>query len=121
MELNIAKEFTNMPGGGKKSDTPNSGEEFSERLLKPKYDEAIRRGEILNIYIDGTWGYCPSFIKESFVKLVEDGYDRKELFKNINFISENEDEIERFRECILGEKDKTKKSLFKIKSLFLKK
>lgn len=67
--LNMAKEFSDTPGGRYIKDGKFSGEAFRENLLKPKYLEAMNENKRLVILISGCYGLTASFIDESFGKL----------------------------------------------------
>ena len=69
IEINIAKDFTKEPGARNYSDGPDSGEEFFDKLLKPKYLEAVEKKVKLKIILDGTEGYASSFLNEAFIRL----------------------------------------------------
>lgn len=70
--LNVLKEFGPITGFRYYTDGPKSGQEFYEKLLKPKFEEAISCGSKLKIEMDGVEGYLSSFINEAFRKLGED-------------------------------------------------
>ncbi|MGO8154405.1 STAS-like domain-containing protein [Rhizobium leguminosarum] len=64
--INVAKEFSRVPGGRYYTDGPASGQEFREKFLVPafeNYDEVL-------IELDGTRGYPSSFLDEAFGGLV---------------------------------------------------
>lgn len=89
IKINIAKDFTDTPGGRYKSEGPYSGEEFRETLLEPKYLKAISNNEKLEINMDGCFGFPSSFIDESFGGLARKLND-KEILKNIIIITNDE-------------------------------
>lgn len=98
--INIAKDFTKMPGGRFKKAGPFSGEEFRKEILKPKYQEAISKGTILQINFDGCFGFPSSFIDESFGGLAREIGDNK-INRNMEFISEDQPGlIEEINKCI---------------------
>jgi hypothetical protein len=66
VEINIAKEYTETPGGRYIANGAFSGEEFRNKKLKPKYDEAILKNVKLRINFDGGYGYPSSFLEEAF-------------------------------------------------------
>lgn len=69
-------DFAEYPGPRYKSQGTDSGEEFYLELLKPNMRLAIKDKSKLIIDLDGTAGYAPSFIDESFGNLVYDfAYD----------------------------------------------
>lgn len=66
MELNIAREFTDIPGPRKRSEGPFSGEEFLQDLLRPRFVAAREAGAKLAVKLDGAAGYPTSFLEEAF-------------------------------------------------------
>jgi len=66
IKINIAKDYTEIPGGRYKNEFEFSGEDFRETILFPKYEEAIKNGEKLQINFDGGYGYPSSFLEEVF-------------------------------------------------------
>lgn len=87
----LAHEYTDMPGGRYRVNGPFSGEEFREDVLLPKLKQCIRENNILEIDLDETFGYPPSFLEEAFGGLVREGsLEKKELLKYIKFISDED-------------------------------
>lgn len=66
IEIVIVNDFTDTPGARTYEDGPYSGQEFFDKLLKPKFIEAEEKGVKLKIDLDGTNGYASSFINEAF-------------------------------------------------------
>lgn len=67
MTINIAREFSNLPGPRYQNEGPHSGEQFRESLLQPRFEEARRLAAKLTIELDGAkFGYPSSFLEESF-------------------------------------------------------
>ena len=59
--INIAKEFSTVPGPRYRDQGPHSGEEFRETILRPAFDDALKTGERIVIDLDGArFGY-PTF------------------------------------------------------------
>lgn len=74
--LNIAREFSRHPAGRYKSDGPFSGEHCRKNYLVPR----LRKGESLEVELDGTRGYGSSFLEEAFGGLVRvEGFSASEL------------------------------------------
>ena len=71
MKIDIAREFSETPGGRTIQEGDFSGELFREELLLPLYEAAIQKKEKLEIYFDGAYGYPPSFLDEAFGGLVK--------------------------------------------------
>ena len=86
--INIARDYTRMPGGRHISEGSYSGEDFRETILKPKYLEAKKNGDELTVNLDGGFGYATSFLEEAFGGLVRDLEDPDIL--NIHIVSDEE-------------------------------
>ncbi len=85
--LNIAKEFTTIPGARNYSDGKHSGEEFFNELLRDKFDKAVASGTPLQIIMDGTEGYPSSFINEAFRLLREHIGSPDKVWDNLLIVS----------------------------------
>lgn len=67
IEINIAKEFTDLPGPRYQKQGDGSGEEFREKHLKPAFLEARETNGQVLIQLDGVrYGYPTSFLEEAF-------------------------------------------------------
>jgi len=86
IEIKISSDFTKTPGARYYTDGSNSGEEFYDKLLKAKYEEAIASGLKLKVDLDGTDGYASSFLNEAFSRLGND-FGAEEVNKNLIIIS----------------------------------
>ena len=88
MKINIAKDFSDAPGGRNLSDGKYSGEEFQKKVLEPAFK---KNKETIIVDLDGTFGYPPSFLEEAFGGLVRTNkFTTDEILKRLEFIS-NED------------------------------
>lgn len=77
--INIAEEFSPVLGGRWIRLGEFSGEEFYNRILKRKFEEALSSSNKINIYLDGTRGYGSSFLDQSFGELARQfGLDKVE-------------------------------------------
>ncbi len=95
--INIAKDFTDTPGGRYREDGSFSGQEFLENLLRPAYEEAIKTEKALIIELDDVYGYPSSFVSGSFGVLATECKKRgKDLLSCIKFISSSPTRISRF-------------------------
>lgn len=91
----IRKDFSDSPGARYCKDGPHSGEEFFNKILRPKYLKAKANKTTLEIDLDGVWGYPSSFVSGSFGKLSLE-FSSKEVLSIIEFISsENETQKDR--------------------------
>ena len=65
--INIAREFTPLPGPRYRDQGPGSGQQFLDEHLRPAFEEARRTGERLTVQLDGVkYGYTTSFLEEAF-------------------------------------------------------
>ena len=87
--INIAKDFSNIPGGRYKNEGKFSGEEFREDVLKPKYFEAKQNCEHLLVDLDGSYGYPTSFLDEAFGGLARE-LNEEDIFSVIILKCEDE-------------------------------
>lgn len=82
-ELRVAN-TTKLPGPGLIADEKQgtwSGERYLREVLLNEYKAAIATGQKLRIDLDGTAGYGPSFIRETFKGLVRETKDKDILDK----------------------------------------
>lgn len=70
--INIKDDFSISPTLRHSAVSAFSGEDFYHEILNSRFKIAYERNEKLTIYLDGTEGYAPSFIDESFGNLVYD-------------------------------------------------
>lgn len=83
----VWKDFSDSLGARYRTDGPFSGQEFLEEHLEPKFDKAVEGNYILDIDLDGVWGYPSSFVSGSFGKLsIKHGSEK--ILKHIQFKSE---------------------------------
>ena len=95
--LNIAKEFTDSPGGRYRKDGRYSGEAFLDTLLRPAYEKAKAKGQKLVIELDDVYGYPSSFVSGSFGLLASECNQRGEdLLSHLKFVSSSPTRISRF-------------------------
>lgn len=87
--INIATDFSRTPGGRYISEGNNSGELFLNTVLRPKYLEAKKTGQKLQIIFDGCLGFPSSFIDESFGRLARELKDKK-ILKDVELISNDQ-------------------------------
>lgn len=110
IRIDVCEEFTDAPGPRFKSFGKFSGEEFREDFLIPKLEEAIDKKDILEINLDGTYGYPTSFLEEAFGGLSEHyKFDSELILKHIAFISNDEPSlIEEIKGYITSDERKQK-------------
>ncbi|MGR7813215.1 STAS-like domain-containing protein [Lacinutrix undariae] len=64
--IDIPNDFTKTPGWRTYDDGPNSGQEFYDKLLKERFEEALKTNVKLKVILDGSNGYTTSFLNEAF-------------------------------------------------------
>lgn len=64
--INIAGEYCDTPGAREIEEGFFSGEDFLNKKLKPKFDQAVAENRKLLIDLDDTEGYATSFLEEAF-------------------------------------------------------
>jgi hypothetical protein len=89
IEINIADHFTNTPGSRNVDEGSYSGEEFLQKLLLPKFKEALAVKCYLFIDLDNTEGYATSFLEEAFGGLARI-YSPEIVLDNLDFKSNDE-------------------------------
>ena len=91
MKINIAVDFSRIPGARYPEEGDFSGQEFRQTILLPKLQEAIKKKEMITINLDGTAGLGTSFLEESFGGLIRvDKFDIESLKNTLEFISEED-------------------------------
>lgn len=66
IEIKIKRDFSFTPGARDYEDGKKSGQEFYEKLLKKRFEEALSKNVKLKVDLDGVEGYPSSFLSESF-------------------------------------------------------
>lgn len=102
--IKIVDDFSDAPGGRYAKEGMYSGEEFRIKILKPAFEEALSKNEILTIDMDGGYGYLPSFLDEAFGGLARE-YQVDDVVAHIKIISNDEPGlVERIHEYICSNK-----------------
>lgn len=96
--IKIADDYTTTPGGD------FSGEEFLEKILLPKFKQALSERKKLLIDLDGTAGYAASFIEAAFGGLAKEY--KKIVLDTLEFKSDDdpflENDITEYIKRVLG-------------------
>lgn len=103
LTINIARDFSPIPGARYPIEGDFSGQEFRQSLLAPKLKEAIQSNTVLNIDLDGTLGYGTSFLEEAFGGLIRtDKFSYDDILSHIQFTCNDDpgyiDEINSYME-----------------------
>lgn len=101
LTINIAKDFSPIPGARYPIEGDYSGQEFRQSLLSPKLKQAIEDNALLVIDLDGTLGYGTSFLEEAFGGLIRtDKFKLEDIKKHIKILCNDDvsyiDEIETY-------------------------
>ena len=88
--INIAHDFSDLPGPRYRRQGPGSGEEFLKEHLRPAFVRASRAGTQVTVQLDGVrYGYPTSFLEEAFGGLAREfGQDR--VLETLRFVSATE-------------------------------
>ena len=86
IQIKIKDDFTFTPGARDYDDGKESGQEFYEKLLKGKFQEALDLGVKLKVDLDGVEGYPSSFLSESF-GLLGNEFQGEIVWKNLIIVS----------------------------------
>ena len=90
IKINIARQFTNLPGPRRREQGDGSGEEFREKYLKPAFERALRGHQKVLVQLDGArFGYPTSFLEEAFGGLARE-YGIDEVQRTLVFESATE-------------------------------
>lgn len=92
IRINIAKDYSETPGGRYIEEGSFSGEDFRERILYPQFQKAIDENTRLEINFDGGYGYASCFLEEAFGGLARQLPDQN-IAEVINIISNDEPSI----------------------------
>ena len=89
IEIHIARDFSPMPGGRDPTEGDNSGEEFLNRILLPKFKEAVEQNARLLVDFDDTQGYATSFLEAAFGGFARQ-FNDNDILKLLEFKSADE-------------------------------
>lgn len=93
-KLKIATQFSKAPGPRYPEEGEHSGEEFRTQVLIPALEAAAASQSILEVDLDGTFGYGTSFLEEAFGGLIRiNGFRLSDLNRLISFTSKEEPEL----------------------------
>ncbi len=87
--LIIAKDFTPAPGARNVDEGSYSGEEFLNKVLKPRFERALAEDFTILVDLDNTEGYATSFLEEALGGLARI-YGPEKVLNHLDFRSEDE-------------------------------
>ena len=82
--FSISQEYTKNPGARYKTQGPNSGQDFREKVLEPFFKNK-EKGDVLVIDLNDLNGYPSSFFEEAFGGIAR-LYKQEEVLKSLKFI-----------------------------------
>lgn len=104
MIIKIADDYTKTPGGRFIDEGEFSGQDFRNGILLPAFKKMKEKNGILQVNLDGGYGYGSSFLEEAFGGLARETKDRDVL--KIDIISEEEprlvEDIRKYMEAALN-------------------
>ena len=90
LHINVAADFTPIPVGRLRREGNKSAEEFREEILYPKFCEALKHEDILEVDFTGMRGLSGSFMEVVFAGLIRDkGFDADAVLQTIKFLPED--------------------------------
>lgn len=105
--ISVVNDFSPTPGARYKNESKFSGEEFREKILFPKFKEALANNKTLVVNLDGAYGYGTGFLDEAFGGLIRNNrVSLTEIWKHLAFVTKEEPGLE--EEIINYCKDATK-------------
>ena len=108
IEINIARDFTTLPGPRYRDQGLGSGQQFLEKYLRPAFLKARETNDQVLIQLDGVkYGYPTSFLEEAFGGLARQ-FEIEEVQKLLRFESVAEPMLDfEIRHYIKHAKDKS--------------
>jgi hypothetical protein len=88
--IKISEDYTKTPGVREEREGDFSGKEFLDRILLPKFQQAIAEKKILFIDFDDTAGYPTSFLEAAFGGLARHYKNAEFVLKNLEFKSNDD-------------------------------
>lgn len=91
----IAKvtDFTTLPGARHCNDGDGSADEFFDKFVKTKLEEALSTKNTMTIDLDGTMGYASSFVSQLALRAL-DVCNKPNILKKIIHVKSDEDPIQ---------------------------
>lgn len=94
--INVAQDFSPVPGGRFDEDGEFNGSRFRRQYLVPN----LKKCEYVDVLIDGTEGFGSSFLEEAFGGLIRvEGFDSGSLKRRLRVIA-NSPRSQRYRRKI---------------------
>ena len=90
IKIKIADDYTKIPGVREEIEGDFPGEEFLQKILLPKFKQAIEEKKKLFIDLDDTAGYATSFLESAFGGLAREYKQSKIILDNLEFKSEDD-------------------------------
>ena len=92
IEISVANDFSNTPGGRYRSAGPYSGEEFREDFLEPMFNN-LKQDQKIKVELDGCYGYPVSFLEEVFGGMIRK-FDTNKVIECILYHCSDEPSVE---------------------------
>jgi STAS-like domain of unknown function (DUF4325) len=88
--IKIADDYTKTPGVREEIEGDFPGEEFLEKILLPRFKQAIAEKKKLYVDLDDTAGYATSFLESAFGGLAREYKDHKIVLVNLELKSDDD-------------------------------
>lgn len=88
-EICISKDYSETLGARYIREGEHSGEDFRENFLIPRFEEALRNNDTIQINLDGGYGNPVSFVEEAFGGLARK-YGTEKVLAVLSFVSDDE-------------------------------
>lgn len=88
--IKIADDYTKTPGVREEIEGDFPGEEFLEKILSPRFKQALEEKKKLFVDLDDTAGYATSFLESAFGGLAREYKDHKIILDNLELKSDDD-------------------------------
>jgi len=88
--VKIADDYTKTPGVREEIEGDFPGEEFLEKILLPRFKQALAEKKKLFVDLDDTAGYATSFLESAFGGLAREYKDHKIILENLELKSDDD-------------------------------
>lgn len=88
--IKISNDYTKTPGVREEIEGDFPGEKFLEKILSPRFKQALAEKKKLFVDLDDTAGYATSFLESAFGGLAMEYKDHKIILDNLELKSDDD-------------------------------
>lgn len=88
--IKLSDDYTKTPGVREEIEGDFPGEEFLEKILSPRFKQALAEKKKLFVDLDDTAGYATSFLESAFGGLAREYKDYKIILDNLELKSDDD-------------------------------